>query len=126
MGLQCVHHAALRVVKLGPDLDSEHVLTGSGRLVKETNATEHCSITELVSNNAEDELFPDCLKESDARLKVDSELSTMLVDLVLPLRLNVLLEETQSAYAHHLAFHVHTAISFRLVKVLELLTILHS
>lgn len=106
--LQGLHHRLLRIVELGPHFDTEHILTLSSRLVEQANTTEHVCAAKLVSHDAEDELLPDRLQERDAGLEVDSELSSVFVDRVFPLRLNVLLEKTEAVDAHPGTLHLHT------------------
>ena len=94
--LQFVNHNSHCAVEFGPDLDSEKVLAARSAFVKKSDARKHISTFEVVGNDAEDKLSPEDLEEGQVRLEIDPDLATILVNGVLPLRLNFALEQTHA------------------------------
>ena len=108
MRLQSWDHLSWWAVKLGPDLDSEHVLTIARAFVKKTNAGQHISLRKLVRDYTENQLLPNCLQKGQVGLEIDPELTTILVHWVLPLGLNGPLEQTHAVDTDWLPLNLNT------------------
>jgi len=88
-------HFGLFVRELGPDLNSE-VSRVVATFVEQTHTCKHVDVHEVSADHIENQSVPEGLDQFKAGcLKVNSELATLLVDGVFPLRLNVKLEQTQ-------------------------------
>ena len=108
MVLQLIDHGLRGVIKLGPDLNSEHVLPLGSTFVEQTDSREHICTGELISHHAEDEFVPEGLQERKRRFKVNLESASIFVDVVFPLGLNVVLEQTHAIDSDWHAFNLDT------------------
>jgi len=92
-------------VKLCPNLHAEIVLSSVTRLIKQSNPRKHVSLPKLLSYHLENQHLPKLLHCRDIGFEIKSEFSSLLIDHVFPLRLDVILKQAQSTHSFFLIIY---------------------
>lgn len=92
-------------VKLCPNFHAEIVLSSITRLIKQPHPRKHVSLSKLLSHHLEHQHLPNFLHCRNISFEIKSELSTLLINHVFPLRLNVVLKQAQSTHAFFLIIY---------------------
>ena len=108
VGLQSLDHRLRLAIKLGPYLDSKHVLASRCTLIEQADPRKHVGAVESIRDDAENQLLPDRLQEGQVGPEVDSELATVFIDRVLPFRLDGTLKQAHTVDANREAFDLDT------------------